>query len=188
MAPEATTRVGVTVTFMRMDTPPYTPAPLLPAQSVILRVERPTVPFYRFLYHTVGNDYVWWLRRAAADAELAALLADPRISIHVLYHGGQPAGFFEVDRRPAPDVNLSYFGLMPHAVGKGFGPAFLRAAVDTCWRDCGRGITVNTCNADHPRALPGYLAGGFRMTRSIGEIWDVPNRLGLKIPEHLILR
>ena len=27
------------------------------------RVAKPTVPFYRYLYDTVGADYVWWLRR-----------------------------------------------------------------------------------------------------------------------------
>ena len=31
------------------------------------------------------------------DAELAALLRDPVVSIHVLYSGGEPAGFFELD-------------------------------------------------------------------------------------------
>ncbi len=91
---------------------------------------RCAVPFYRFLYNTVGQDYLWWLRRAAPDAEIAAILAHPAVSVHVLYAGGQPAGFYELDRRAPHGINLSYFGLMPFAVGKRLGAPFLRHAVD----------------------------------------------------------
>ena len=51
----------------------------------MVRVEATSVPFYRYLYNTVGADYVWWLRRTTPDDELAALLRDPAVSIHVLY-------------------------------------------------------------------------------------------------------
>ncbi len=112
-------------------------------------------------------------------------LADPGISIHVLYDKGEPAGFFELEARSSQEVNLSYFGLMPHAVGRGWGRAFLRAAVDEAWRRGARVVTVNTCTADHPRALPGYIAAGFEPVRRVREIWDVPLRLGLTIPDQL---
>jgi GNAT superfamily N-acetyltransferase len=182
---EPVARVAVTVTFMRMDRPPSAPALLLPADATLVRVTRPSVPFYRYLYDTVGGPYVWWLRRAASDASLAALLADPMVSIHVLYRGGEPIGFFELDGRNAPDTNLSYFGLLPHAIGRGLGDAFLRAAVDAAWMQARRGVTVNTCTADHARALPTYLRAGFRPVRTVREIWDIPLRLGLQIPDHL---
>ena len=38
-------------------------------------------------------------------------------------------------------------------------------------------MTVNTCTADHPRALPTYLRAGFRPLRQVREIWQVPLRL-----------
>ncbi|OJW25438.1 MAG: GNAT family N-acetyltransferase [Rhodospirillales bacterium 69-11] len=182
---EPVVRVAVTVTFLRMDRPPAEAAPVLPPGYTVVRLAAPTVGFYRYLYDTVGGDYVWWLRRTMPDAELAALLADPAISIHVLYANGEPAGFFELDARMRPDINLGYFGLMPHAVGSGIGYAFLRCAVDTVWRQQPRGMTVNTCTADHPRALPTYLRAGFRPVRQVREIWNVPTRLGLRIPDHL---
>ena len=47
-------------------------------------------------------------------------------------------------------------------------------------------MTVNTCTADHARALPTYLRAGFRPLRQVREIWDVPTRLGLRIPAHLL--
>jgi len=182
---EPAVRVGVTVTFLRMDAPPAEPAPSLPDDVLVAAVESPTVAFYRFLYDTVGADYCWWLRRITPDAELAALLRDPRVSIHVLYRGGEPGGFFELDGRAGPEVNLSYFGLMPHAVGTGLGYPFLRRAVDKAWSGSPRGMTVNTCTADHPRALPTYRRAGFRPVRAVRETWNIPLRLGMRVPDSL---
>ena len=180
------TPVAVDVTFLRMDRPPADPAPALPPDARLERVSpRCSLRFYRYLYNTVGERYLWWLRRAAADAEIDAILAHPGVSIHVLYRGGEPAGFYELDRRSQHGTNLSYFGLLPHAVGKGLGAAFLRQAVDTAWSEAPRLVTVNTCTADHPRALPTYLGIGFRPVRTVREIWPIPLRLGLVIPERL---
>ena len=182
---EPVVRVGVTVTFLRMDRAPPEPPPALPAGVALARVATPTVAHYRYLYDTVGADYVWWLRRTMPDPELAALLRDPRVSIHVLSRDGAPAGFFELDGRAGADMNLSYFGLMPHAIGAGIGGAFLRHAVREAWSRFPRGMTVNTCTADHPRALPTYIRTGFRPVRAVKEIWNVPVRLGLRIPDGL---
>lgn len=182
---EPVVRVAVTVTFLRMDHPPGTTSPAFPPGADLVRLASPTVPFYRYLYDTVGAEHVWWLRRTMPDADLAALLRDPRVSIHVLSLGGEPAGFFELDGRAGPDVNLSYFGLLPHAIGRGLGFAFLRHAVDAAWARSSRGMTVNTCTADHPRALPTYIRAGFRPVRAVKEVWNVPVRLGLRIPDGL---
>jgi GNAT superfamily N-acetyltransferase len=183
---EPVARVTVTVTFLRMDRPPAGPSPGLPPGYQVVAVRGPTVGFYRYLYDTVGADYVWWLRRTMPDDALARLLREPKVSIQVLYGDGQPGGFFELDGRSWPDVNLSYFGLMPHAIGAGMGYAFLRSAVDAVWRQAPRGMTVNTCTADHPRALPTYLRAGFRPLRQVREVWNVPLRLGMRIPQRLV--
>jgi GNAT superfamily N-acetyltransferase len=182
---EDCTTIAVTVTFLRMDGPPVTPAPPMPLNVRLERVIMPTVGFYRYLYNTVGADYVWWLRRITPDADLAHMLDDPLLEIHVLYKDGEPAGFFELDARYGTAVNLSYFGLMPHMIGTGAGPGFLRLAIDTAWRIGGARTTVNTCTADHPRALPNYLRAGFKPLRKVQELWDVPTHLGMRIPSHL---
>jgi GNAT superfamily N-acetyltransferase len=183
---QPSTRAAVTVTFLRMERPPAGPARPLPPGTSLVRLERPSVAFYRYLYGTVGGPHLWWLRRAVADGVLSALLAEPGIAVHVLYRGGEPAGFFELDARPSAGVNLAYFGLLPHATGQGWGTAFLRAAVDAAWASPGaRAVTVNTCTADHPRALPGYLRAGFQPVRTVREVWDIPNRLGITVPPHL---
>ncbi len=182
---EPCAEVAVDVTFLRMDMPPVNrPAPLPEGMSVAA-VPHCSVPFYRYLYDTVGGPWLWWMRRAAGDAEIAALMAHPRISVHVLYGGGEPIGFYEIDGRATGAANLSYFGLMPWQIGKGVGGAFLRHAVDACWALGRPSVTVNTCTADHPRALPRYQAIGFRRLRTVREIWPVPLRLGMRIPDHL---
>ncbi len=179
------TRIAVTVTFLRQDQRPVFGATGLPEDTRLSLVQKPTVAFYRFLYNTVGADYVWWLRRTVPDRELGDLLATPGIWLHVLYRGEETLGFFELDSRAISTVNISYFGLLPGAIGRGLGTALLRAAISTAWSFGPRAVTVNTCTADHPRALPNYLRAGFHIVRSAPEIWDVPNALGLRIPAHL---
>jgi GNAT superfamily N-acetyltransferase len=180
-----TTRIIVTVTFLRQEAPPAPGPSGLPGDAILVRVRKPSVHFYRYLYDTVGAPYVWWLRRTMPDAELATLLGAPGVSLYVLYRDHQPIGFFELDARPISTVNISYFGLMPGAIGQGLGTALLRAALLQAWSHRPRAVTVNTCNADHPKALPNYQRAGFVQVRSAREVWDVPNRLGLRIPEHL---
>lgn len=187
-----TTRIAVDVTFLRLDRPapgadPAAPSSmLLPAGCSLERVVSPSVGFYRYLYNTVGGAYCWWLRRITPDAELAALLADPAVALHVLYRQGEPAGFFELDGRGVQDVNLGYFGLMPHAVGVGLGFRLLHCAIRQARASSASGaVRVNTCTADHPRALSTYLRAGFRPLRTVREVWDIPDRLGLPIPDRL---
>ncbi|MCX7932762.1 MAG: GNAT family N-acetyltransferase [Rhodovarius sp.] len=168
-----------------MDQPPREAPPPLPAGAMLLAVPDCTVPFYRYLYNTVGQDYVWWLRRTLTDRQLAEILAHPGLSVHVLWLKGEPAGFFELDRARAPVTNLAYFGLMPWAIGRGLGFLLLRHAIATAWAEGCAALTVNTCTADHPRALPNYLRAGFRRVRVVREDWPVPAALGLPIPPRL---
>lgn len=185
LAMEPVERVAVVVTFLRMGRAPLQPAPALPAGMEVRPRADCSVEQYRFLYNTVGEQHLWWLRRTMPDRQLAGLLRDSHVSIDVLYADGEPAGFYELDRSHWPAINLSYFGLMPHAIGRGAGFAFLRHAVDAVWRRRPAAMTVNTCTADHPRALSLYLRAGFRPVREVREEWNVPVRLGLPIPDHL---
>ena len=70
---EPVAKVGVTVTFLRMERRPSEAAPALPPGTGVVRLDACTVSFYRYLYNTVGADYLWWLRRTMPDRELAGL-------------------------------------------------------------------------------------------------------------------
>jgi GNAT superfamily N-acetyltransferase len=180
---EAFDRVVVTVTFLRLQRC-APPAVSLPADAVI-EPFRPSVDAYRALYREVGARWLWWLRLMMPADLLARHLADQAVTCHVLRCAGEVAGFFELDANYWPDVNLNYFGLCPGFIGQGLGRSLLRAAIGEVFRGPARGMTVNTCTADHPNALPTYKAAGFHETRRVSETWDIPRRLGLAIPGHL---
>lgn len=183
---EPTERANVTVVFLRMSAPPLRPPVRLPP-GVSIRRERIGLEDYRQLYNEVGGPWLWWLRRVMPDKVLDKHLASSTVGVHLLRVKGEVAGFFELDAGYWPLVNLNYFGLRLPFIGRGLGGLLLDYAVDEVFSSTSplRGMSVNTCNADHPRALPNYLAAGFSEYRRVQEAWDIPVRLGFKIPDHL---
>lgn len=159
--------IRTTITYLEMTEKPsraFRPPP--PEKSALLRAERCTTSYYRYLYDTVGGPWLWWFRRAMPEQELAAIIGDERVEIFVLYVGGVPAGYAEIDRRVAGTANLAYFGLVPDFIGRGLGPWLLDWAVDAAWAGAGTTrVTVNTCTLDHPKALLMYQRAGFKPVR-----------------------
>ena len=100
-------------------------------------------------------------RKELSDTELAALLNDPRLEVHVLMVEGVPAGFAELDRRIEGEIELVQFGLMPEFIGQGLGRYFLQWTIDKAWSYQPRRFWLQTCTKDHPAALPNYLKAGF---------------------------
>jgi ribosomal protein S18 acetylase RimI-like enzyme len=161
--------LDVVVTFLEMVSAPTSPPRPTPALKLaVLRAENIAIPFYRFLYDEIGTEWVWHSRRrnAMSDAALRALLHDPGIDLFVLYAGGQPGGFVELDRRRHPqDIEIRYFGLMPWLIGRGAGTFFLDWALREAWRHAPQKVIVDTCTLDHPRALALYQRAGFKPVR-----------------------
>lgn len=165
--------VDVKVFYLEMLTPPQGEvAPPRGGLSVI-HAKRPTVAYYRFLYHTVGRAYHWYSRGKLTDAELAAVLAEPLNEVHVLYDEGTPAGFVEFDRRVAGDIEIVQFGLMPGFIGQGLGKYFLSWALRQAWSYGPKRVWLHTCMLDHPAALPNYLKAGFVQYREEMTVRDV---------------
>lgn len=131
------------------------------AGLLVLHARRPSVPYYRFLYNTVGKEYHWYSRGKLTDAELAAVLGHPANEVHVLHADGSPAGFVEFDRRMPGEIEIVQFGLMPECIGQGLGKYFLRWAIDRAWSYQPGRLWLHTCDQDHPTALPNYLKAGF---------------------------
>ena len=127
----------------------------------VMHARKPTVAYYRFLYNSVGRDWNWTSRGAHADPDLARLIQDPREEMHVLFVEGVPAGFAELDRRVAGEIELVQFGLVPEFIGQGLGKYFLQWTIDRAFNDGPRRFWLHTCTDDHPAALPNYLKAGF---------------------------
>jgi GNAT superfamily N-acetyltransferase len=145
-----------------MTEAPTSPTPPRPAAKIaLLRAERPTLSFYRYLYNTIGEDWMWYLRREMDDETVLSIIHHEDVQIHVLYVDGAPAGFCELDYREAPDMQLSFIGLLPEFIGRGLGRFFLRWAIDQAWTFNPKRLWMNTCTEDHPNALPMYQRAGF---------------------------
>jgi GNAT superfamily N-acetyltransferase len=153
----------VTIYYMEMRAPASRIVPAPRDGLAILHARRPSVAYYRFLYHTVGDAYHWHSRGKLSDVVLAGILADPLDEIHVLHVDGTPAGFAELDRRDACDVELVQFGLMPEFVGQGLGKYFLQHIVEYVWSHAPKRFWLHTCTLDHPHAVPNYEKAGFRI-------------------------
>lgn len=151
----------ITVTFLEMRSAPtyYPPAPS--GQIALMRAFEPPLAFYRYLYDAVGRDYVWVNRKRMSDDELRAIIHDTKIEIYVLYHNGWPAGYAELDFRYEPQVELSFMGLTPDAIGLGLGRYLLTQAISIAWARQPERLIVQTCTLDHPNALPLYQRSGF---------------------------
>lgn len=176
------TPIHTTVTFLQMyQRPSRRGAPPFNVRVAIQRVERCSVAFYRYLYESVGKPWIWVNRRRMSDCDLAATLDQKGLEIYVLYAGGEPAGYAELDARNPRNIELAYFGLTPEFTGAGLGAFFLGECIAIAWDKEPDRLHVQTCTLDHPRALPLYQRMGFvpfsQIEASVLPIGDEPHPL-----------
>lgn len=148
--------LDVTVYYLEMLDPSQSSIPAPRGDLMVVHARNPTIPYYRFLYDSVGREYHWLSRRKLSDKELACIIHDPLDEVHVLHVEGTPAGFAELDRRQPTEIELVQFGLMPEFIGQGLGKWFLQWTIDKAWSYQPRRFWLHTCTLDHPAALPTY--------------------------------
>lgn len=135
-----------------------------PGNIRLERLNRVDVPFYRFLYDTVGDQWAWRDRRLMTDAELERAISDAGVSIYVLYVDNVPAGYIELVKQ-GDSTEIAYLGLRPNFYGQGLGKYLLSFGIARAWDEGASRIWVHTCNNDAPSALPNYIKRGFRVYR-----------------------
>lgn len=155
-------QADVTITYLRQTSrPSLPPQPRPPRKLAILRAENPPAHFYRYLYDLVGRPWNWTSRRHLPDEELSKIIADPAVSLFVLYVDGVPGGMAEIDAAAAPIVEIRFFGLAPEFIGAGLSRYFLANTIDLAWAANPSEVHIETCTLDHPAALPLYQKFGF---------------------------
>ena len=169
----------VTITWLEMTARPTRPSFARPTGVALMRARDPGVAFYRYLYDRVGADWLWYERRKLDDAALDAIISDERVDLYVLYRNGAPAGFAELDRRRAGEIEIAYFGLVPEAIGRGLGVWLLHEVIDIAWSHEPARLWLHTCTHDHPRALPLYQRAGFVPYRQETQTIPDPHAAGL---------
>jgi GNAT superfamily N-acetyltransferase len=180
-----------TITYLEMLARPAgrrIPAPIEPL--ALMRAENCPVSFYRYLYDTVGEPWLWFERRIIDDAALAREIGKPTIEIFILYVRGVPAGFFELDTAAARETKLCYFGLVPEFIGRGLGPYLLQAAIDRAWSRPIDRFWLHTSTFDHPKALSVYQRAGFVVYARRAVSFDDPRERGIlrSLPTHQSIR
>jgi GNAT superfamily N-acetyltransferase len=172
-----------TITYLEMLERPVgrrMPAPL--DKLALMRAEASTVSFYRYLYDTVGEPWLWFERRIIDDASVAAQIHQSAIEIFVLYVRGVPAGFFELDTAAARETKLCYFGLIPDFIGRRLGPYLLQAAIDRAWSRPIDRFWLHTSTFDHPKALRVYQQAGFVVYARRTVVFEDPRERGILPP------
>ncbi len=155
-------KIEVVVTYLEMTHAPGNREPRHRLEKLaILRAHKPTVSFYRYLYNTVGDTWLWYDRRKLMDDELLEIIHNEKVGVYVLYVDGVPAGYAELDRRIENEIELAYFGLVPEFIGRGLGTYFLDWSVNKAWSYSPQRVWVHTCTLDHPQALATYQKVGF---------------------------
>ena len=154
-------RVATIVTSLEMlARPPLRPLPASPLQLV--RWPAPDLAKYRALFRRVGEPWLWFSRLVMTDAELRAIVSDPRVQVFaVVDRAGIEVGMLELDFREQGVCELAYFGLVPQLAGQGHGRWLMAQALALAWTADVRRVWVHTCSLDHPSALGFYRAQGF---------------------------
>ncbi|MGY2932123.1 GNAT superfamily N-acetyltransferase [Bradyrhizobium sp. GM6.1] len=116
---------------------------------------------YLNIYRRVGAPWGWRSRLAWTTDEIAALLARDDREICVLHEAPRDIGFYEVNLGAEREGEVLYFGLIPTAVGRGYGRALMHDAIHRAYARGVRLLRIKTSTTDHPNALRLYLKVGF---------------------------
>jgi GNAT superfamily N-acetyltransferase len=154
------------------------PSPPPGSPVSLVQMELPSPEFSRFLYTVVGHDWWWYSRLAWARAEWEAWVSRPEIESWVAYERGTPAGYFELERQTGGNVEIVYFGLLPHAIGRGIGGWMLTEALRRAWAiDGTTRVWLHTCTLDGPHARANYEARGLRLFDTVAATEDLPDEM-----------
>jgi GNAT superfamily N-acetyltransferase len=172
-------KIAAIVTSLQMfERPPQRAEP--PAGGLALEhVAKPEPAWFRNIFRRVGENWLWFSRLTMPDAELAAVIHDPRVEIYVLKSGATEAGLLELDFRKKNECELGFFGLTPEFVGAGAGRFLMNRAIARAWSQPIGRFWVHTCTLDYQGALAFYVRSGFRPYRQYIEFADDPRLTGV---------
>jgi GNAT superfamily N-acetyltransferase len=156
----------VTVWYLQMQSVSELRCKQKPAELSVVEAEVRQYQFNRFLYQLVGPAWQWTDKLSWHDQQWQAYAEADNLRTWVAWCQGSPAGYFELLRDPSGDVEISYFGLAPKFIGRGFGGYLLAEALQQAWDWPADRVKVNTCSLDHPSALANYQARGMQIYKT----------------------
>jgi GNAT superfamily N-acetyltransferase len=170
--------VANVATFLEMRSKPALSSPA-PANGLTVEPWRDAdLITYRTLFTAIGENWLWYSRLVMPDHELRRIFRDQRIEIYRLLDKGTVAGLLELNFSEKDECELSFFGLLPEAIGKGSGRFLMQEAIRLAWTKPISRFWVHTCTFDHPAALSFYRRSGFTPYRIAVEIHPDPRLTG----------
>jgi GNAT superfamily N-acetyltransferase len=175
-------KLAMIVTHLEMHAhAPIKDVPL--PEGITFRQVKPTLEWYRDVFTRVGAlDWLWYGRLKMPDAELQAILDDPKVVVFTLSKGGVDEALLELDFRVDGACELAYFGLTSNLIGTGAGRYLMNQAISHAWNTDISRFHVHTCTIDSPQALNFYVRSGFTPYKREVEIDDDPRLIGA-LPE-----
>lgn len=171
------------VTALEMREPPADLRRLTPEDDVPIQLVRwkdCTPEKYRVLYKRVGGPWLWWARLKKNDAELSEIMSDSRVHLFAVVDRARvEIGIVELDFRTEGECEIVFFGLIPGATGKGLGKWLMRKALQMAWAKGVSRVWLHSCTTDDPRAVPFYMARGFKPFARFVEVYRDPRLCGL---------
>lgn len=157
-------KIKYRVTYLEMnDAPKFDWPKNLKYKLSILLAENFPSWYFLFFYKQVGKKYLWtdWLEKS--KEEIDQFVNDKQVLLYTLIKDGLPCGFYMLDYRKKDVCDISFFGLVEEAIGKGLGKYLLKTAILTAWDSRKiKKLTVNTCSLDHKNAIYLYQKYGFK--------------------------
>jgi GNAT superfamily N-acetyltransferase len=133
---------------------------------------------FRALFRAIGQDIMWFSRLIIPEETLSGIIGDPNVFCFALVKEGRDIGLLELDFREGGQCELSFFGVVPTAVGGGAGRYLMNEALARAWAQPISRMWVHTCHFDHPSALAFYQRSGFRPYAVMVEVHPDPRLMG----------
>lgn len=172
-------KLAMVVTHLEMHARAETHAQALP-DGIAFRQVTPDLTWYRDIFTRVGAlEWLWYGRLKMTDAELQAIIGDPKVQIFTLQKDGIDEALLELDFRNDGECELAYFGLTPKLIGTGSGRYLMNEAIARAWDAGISRFHVHTCTIDSPQALNFYVRSGFTPYKREVEIDDDPRLIGV---------
>jgi GNAT superfamily N-acetyltransferase len=171
--PLAPGKLATLVTYLEMTAPPARRTTVPPEGYRLERVDHWDLGAFRALYKEIGRPWLWSSRLLLSPGDLDQRLHRAGTEAHVPTYGGRRMGVLELDFADPANVEISFFGLVPHAVGRGLAQWLMEEAIALAFaRAATRRLWLHTCHFDSPRALPFYQRLGFEPYARAVEVFD----------------
>ena len=161
---EAGERIFYEVSFLEKNLPFYSESKDI-NNTYAYKIKKPKAKYFFKLYNLVGHDYEWNDMYSFKSSQVEKMLKNLSIDFYLFFKNLQLLGFFILDFRKDKVCDLMYFGLLPDAIGFGYGTQMLKIALKKSSDKKFKKIIVNTNTLDHPNALPLYKKMGFKIVK-----------------------